>query len=146
MIMEIAQIEITPGMEKEFEAGVKKAAPIFKRAKGCSAMMLTRSHEHPQRYRLFVRWATVENHTVDFRGSADFQEWRKLVGHCFAGPPAVEHVTEESRAASESRPPMRPSFARDRCARPSPARRRPFRRAAAASRSAVATAGRPFAA
>jgi len=31
---------------------------------------------------------------VDFRGSSDFQEWRKLVGHCFASPPEVEHVQE----------------------------------------------------
>jgi heme-degrading monooxygenase HmoA len=94
MILEIVQIDITPGKENEFEAGVKQAAPIFKRAKGCTAMMLTRSHENPSRYRLFVRWNTLENHTVDFRGSADFQEWRKLVGHCFAAPPQVEHVTE----------------------------------------------------
>ena len=94
MIMEIAQIEITPGMESAFEAGVKQAKPLFKRAKGCSAMMLTRSHEFPQRYRLFVRWGTLENHTQDFRGSADFQEWRRLVGPCFASPPQVEHVTE----------------------------------------------------
>jgi hypothetical protein len=36
----------------------------------------------------------VENHTVDFRGSPDFAEWRKLVGHCFASPPEVEHVHE----------------------------------------------------
>jgi len=94
MIMEIAQIDITPGMESQFEAGAKQAVPIFKRARGCTAMMLTRSHEQPQRYRLFVRWDTVENHTVDFRGSPDFQEWRRLVAHCFAAPPAVEHVTE----------------------------------------------------
>jgi heme-degrading monooxygenase HmoA len=94
MILEIAQIEVTPGTEDQFEAGVKAARPIFKRAKGCSAMMLMRSNEHPQRYRLFVRWATLENHTVDFRGSADFQEWRNLVGHCFASPPQVEHVIE----------------------------------------------------
>jgi heme-degrading monooxygenase HmoA len=94
MILEIAQIDVTPGMEDTFEAGVKAARPIFKRAKGCSAMMLTRSHEKPQRYRLFVRWATLENHTVDFRGSADYQEWRRLVGDCFAAPPMVEHVTE----------------------------------------------------
>ena len=94
MIMEIAQIEITHGMQAEFEEGVRAAAPIFKRAKGCSAMMLTRSHEFPQRYRLFVRWATIENHTIDFRGSADYQDWRKLVGHCFASPPQVEHVKE----------------------------------------------------
>ena len=39
-------------------------------------------------------WETVENHTVDFRGSPDFQEWRKLVGHCFASPPEVEHVQQ----------------------------------------------------
>ena len=39
-----------------------------------------------------MQWDTVENHTVDFRGSADFAEWRKLVGHCFAQPPQVEHV------------------------------------------------------
>ena len=31
---------------------------------------------------------------MDFRGSADFQEWRKLAGHCFASPPEVEHVRE----------------------------------------------------
>ena len=93
MIFEIAQIDVKPGSEQEFEAGVKKATPIFQRAKGCKGMELQRSHEKPQRYRLFVKWDTVENHTVDFRGSADFQEWRKLVGHCFAAPPEVEHVS-----------------------------------------------------
>jgi len=94
MITEIAQIDIKPGMEQAFEAGVTKAVPIFKRAKGCTGVRLTRSHEKPQRYRLSVQWETLENHTVDFRQSADFQEWRKLVGDCFAAPPDVEHVTE----------------------------------------------------
>ena len=93
MIFEIAQIDIKPGMESEFEKGVAAAAPIFKRAKGCHGMELQRSIEKPQRYRLFVEWETVENHTADFRGSADFQEWRKLVGHCFAAPPEVEHTS-----------------------------------------------------
>lgn len=94
MITEIAQIEVKPGMETAFEAGVKDAAPVFKRAKGSRGMELRRSIEHPSRYRLFVTWETLENHTVDFRESADFQEWRKLVGHCFASPPAVEHVRQ----------------------------------------------------
>jgi heme-degrading monooxygenase HmoA len=92
MILEIAQIDVKPGLEAEFEAGVTKAAPIFQRAKGCKALELRRSIEKPNRYRLFVRWASLENHTVDFRGSADFQEWRKLVGHCFESPPEVEHT------------------------------------------------------
>src|SRR5215467_7219488 len=97
MILEIAQIDIKPGMESEFETGVKKAAPIFKRAKGCKFMTLQRSHEMPQRYRLFVQWETLENHTKDFRESPDFHEWRKLVGHCFSAPPNVEHVVEVMR-------------------------------------------------
>jgi heme-degrading monooxygenase HmoA len=94
MITEIAQIDVKSGFEQQFEAGVAKAVPLFKRAKGCKGMRLTRSHEKPQRYRLLVQWETLENHTVDFRGSADFQEWRKLVGDCFASPPEVEHVNE----------------------------------------------------
>jgi heme-degrading monooxygenase HmoA len=94
MIWEIAQIEVKPGMEADFEAGVTKAAPLFKKAKGCKAMELQKSHEKPQRYRLIVTWETIDNHMVDFRNSPDFQEWRKLVGHTFAGPPEVEHTKQ----------------------------------------------------
>jgi heme-degrading monooxygenase HmoA len=57
-------------------------------------MELQRSVEKPARYRLFVRWETVENHNVDFRGSEDFKAWRALVGHCFATPPEVEHTRQ----------------------------------------------------
>ncbi len=94
MVLELAQIDIKPGLEAEFEAGVKQAAPLFKRARGCKGMELHRSVEKPQRYRLLVKWDTVENHTVEFRGSEDFQQWRKLVGHCFASPPEVEHIRQ----------------------------------------------------
>jgi heme-degrading monooxygenase HmoA len=94
MILEIAQIEVKPGMEAEFEIGVAKAAELFRRAKGCRGMELQRSIEKPSRYRLFVRWETLENHTVDFRSSEDFQAWRGLVGHCFAAPPEVEHTQQ----------------------------------------------------
>lgn len=93
MILEIAQIDVKPGLEEAFEAGVREATALFERAKGCRGMELQRSIEKPQRYRLFVRWETLENHTVDFRGSADFQAWRALVGHCFERPPEVEHTT-----------------------------------------------------
>jgi heme-degrading monooxygenase HmoA len=92
MIVEIAQIDVKPGMEAEFEAGVKKATPVFQRAKGCAGMELMRSVEKPSRYRLLVTWATVENHTADFRNSEDFKVWRGCVGHCFAAAPEVEHV------------------------------------------------------
>lgn len=91
MILEIAQIDVKEGMEAEFEAGVKKAAPFFQRSKGCRGLELQRSIEKPQRYRLFVQWDTVENHTVDFKESGNWQEWRNCVGHCFAEPPQADH-------------------------------------------------------
>ena len=94
MVLEIAQVDIKAGQDAEFEAGVAKAAQYFKRARGCKAMSLQRSVENPQRYRLFLTWDTVEDHTKGFYGSADWQEWRKPVAHTFAGPPVVEHVHE----------------------------------------------------
>jgi heme-degrading monooxygenase HmoA len=97
MVLEIAQIEVRPGLEAEFEAGVAKAAAVFQRAKGCIGMELHRSVERPTRYRLFVRWETLKDHTIRFRGSVDFQEWRGFVGHCFAQPPEVEHTVAAVR-------------------------------------------------
>jgi quinol monooxygenase YgiN len=94
MVLEIAQIDVKPGMEQEFEAGVAKAVAVFRRAKGCGGLTLQRGVEKASRYRLFIQWETLENHTVDFRGSPDFQQWRTLVGHCFAAPPEVEHVRQ----------------------------------------------------
>jgi heme-degrading monooxygenase HmoA len=92
MITEVAQIDVKPGTEKDFEAAVAKARPIFQRSKGNKGFELHKSIEKPSRYRLLIKWETLENHTVDFRGSASFTEWRGLVGHYFASPPEVEHT------------------------------------------------------
>jgi quinol monooxygenase YgiN len=92
MFWEIAQIDVKTGEEAAFEAGVEQAVPLFRRAKGCHGMRLHRSVEIPTRYRLVVHWETMEDHTVHFRGSPDFQEWRRLVGPYFASMPAVEHT------------------------------------------------------
>ncbi len=92
MITEIAQIDVKPGTEKDFEAAVARARPLFLRAKGGRGIELHKSIEKPSRYRLLAKWDTLENHTVDFRGSEDFQAWRGLVGQYFAAPPEVEHT------------------------------------------------------
>ncbi len=100
MITEIAQIEIKPGCEADFEAAVGKARTTFGHAKGFNGFELHRSLEKPQRYRLMVKWETLENHTVDFRGSTLFSEWRGLVGPFFAAPPEVEHTETVVAAAN----------------------------------------------
>jgi heme-degrading monooxygenase HmoA len=94
MILEIAQIAVKLGMEDQFEAAVAEAKPLFQRAKGCLSMDLVRSIEYPSRYRLLVGWETLEDHTVDFRNSDDFQTWRGLVSQCFDGAPEVGHAAQ----------------------------------------------------
>lgn len=92
MIHEIAEITIKPDTQAAFEAAVREAVPLFQRATGCLSMRIERTIERPTTYRLVIGWATLENHTVDFRGSDDFQAWRGLVGGFFAEPPKVEHT------------------------------------------------------
>lgn len=94
MFLEIADIVAKPGEEKALERAAAEARPLFLRARGCAGMEFHRVVEHPGRYKLIVRWETVEDHTVHFRSSDDFQEWRRLAGPHFAEPPAVVHTTD----------------------------------------------------
>jgi heme-degrading monooxygenase HmoA len=91
MIIEVATIKVTPGSEAEFEAAVKKAADVFRRATGCLGFALTRCVEDPAHFDVVIRWKTLEDHTVGFRNSPLFAEWRALVGPFFAEPPSVKH-------------------------------------------------------
>lgn len=92
MIFEIAALRIQPGSNAAFEAAVAEAVPLFRRARGCLSMRLEHCIERTDGYRLVVGWDTLEDHTVHFRGSADFQAWRALAGPYFAAPPEVEHM------------------------------------------------------
>lgn len=91
MIIEVATIRVKPGAEAEFEAAVGKAVEVFRRAEGCLGLVLTRCVEDPAHYDVVIRWTTLEAHTVGFRTSALFAEWRALVGPHFAEPPSVKH-------------------------------------------------------
>lgn len=92
MITEYAEIRIQRGTSAAFLAAVAEAAPLFRRARGCLAMRIEQRIEEPDMYVLMVDWATLEDHEVHFRQSADFQSWRALVGGFFAGPPTVTHT------------------------------------------------------
>jgi len=90
MITEIAQIEIKPGTERDYEAAVAKVAAL-RPIKGFHGYELHRSIEKPQRYRVIAKWDTVEAQNV-FCGSEGFAEWRALVLPYYAAPPEVEHT------------------------------------------------------
>jgi heme-degrading monooxygenase HmoA len=94
MILELADIRIQPGKQAEFDEAIQRGiAQTISKAKGYLGHQVQKGVEAPERYLLMVRWATLENHTVDFRESAAFTEWRGIVGSFFAAPPNVEHFS-----------------------------------------------------
>ncbi len=100
MILELADIRIRPGKQAEFDAAIKQGVEtVISKAKGFRGYKINKGIETPERYVLMIFWETVENHTVDFRESAAFQDWRALVGPFFAAPPAVEHFNLLAKSA-----------------------------------------------
>jgi heme-degrading monooxygenase HmoA len=91
MILEQAVLNVKPGMEKDFEAAFAKAERIIGASPGYLSHELQRCIEKPSRYLLLVRWRTLEDHTVSFRQSAPYQEWKKLLHHFYDPLPTVEH-------------------------------------------------------
>lgn len=91
MIVELALLTITSGREEEFEAVFPKAVAVLATSHGYFSHELRRSVETPNRYVLRVEWATFEDHTLGFRGSPAFAQWRALIGPFFAAAPVVEH-------------------------------------------------------
>jgi len=92
MILELADIRIQPGQQAAFDAAIQRGiATVIAKAKGFHGYSIHKGIENPERYVLQIFWATLENHTVDFRESSAFAEWRAIVGPFFAAPPTVEH-------------------------------------------------------
>jgi len=91
MILEAAILDVISGKEKEFEEAFEKASPIIASINGYISHQLQHCIEAPNRFLLLVQWETLEAHTVGFRGSAEYQEWRKLLHHFYDPFPTVEH-------------------------------------------------------
>jgi heme-degrading monooxygenase HmoA len=94
MILEVADIRIKPGTQAAFDEAIRQGVErVISKARGYRGYKVQKGIESPERYLLMIYWDTVENHTVDFRQSPAFQEWRGYVAPHFAAPPAVEHFT-----------------------------------------------------
>ena len=94
MILELADIRIQAGKQEEFDAAIRRGVEdVISKAKGFRGYRIHKGIESSERYLLTIYWETLENHTVDFRQSPAFQDWRAIVGPYFAAPPAVEHFT-----------------------------------------------------
>jgi len=92
MILELADIRVKSDQQDAFEEAIARGLKtVISRAKGFQGAKVNRGVESPDRFVLQIFWATLEDHTVGFRESPLFTEWRAIVGPFFAAPPVVEH-------------------------------------------------------
>jgi heme-degrading monooxygenase HmoA len=94
MILEVAILNVIPGLEAEFEAAFQQASTIISGMQSYGSHQIRRCIEQRNRYILLVEWETLEDHTVGFRGSPDYQQWKQLLHRFYAPFPEVEHYED----------------------------------------------------
>ncbi len=94
MIVEHAVLEVVPGQEAAFEEAFATAKTLIRQAAGFHSLRLSRCVEEPNQYLLLVDWQQLEDHTIGFRGSTAYQEWRSLLHHFYDPFPTVTHYED----------------------------------------------------
>jgi len=98
MVLEVARLDVIPGRELEFQRSFAQAQTIISSMPGYISHELKRCVEKPSRYLLLVTWERLEDHTVGFRGSPQYQEWKRLLHHFYDPFPEVEHYEDLDKA------------------------------------------------
>ena len=93
MVLEVAQLSVTPGSEEAFGRTYAEAVHLVTATPGCRSTRLLRGVESPSAFVLLVEWDSVAAHQV-FRDSERFPAWRALIGPHLAAPPDVEHFAD----------------------------------------------------
>ena len=91
MILEVATLDIKPGMSREFEVAFREAAKIISTIPGYINHDLQKCLEKSDRFLLLVSWEKLEDHTIGFRQSEQYQVWKSLLHHFYEPFPEVEH-------------------------------------------------------
>ena len=91
MILEAAILNIKAGSEQDFETAFKEASLIISSMRGYLSHQLHRCLEVKGKYLLLVNWENLEDHTIGFRSSPDYQIWRAKLHHFYDPFPIVEH-------------------------------------------------------
>lgn len=94
MILEVAILQVIPELTGEFEASFRKASKIIASMDGYITHELKRCIEKQSQYILLVQWRSLEDHTIGFRGSEQYLEWKKLLHHYYDPFPTVEHYEQ----------------------------------------------------
>ncbi len=91
MILEVAILNVIPGMEDDFLKAFSIAQNIISKMAGYISHRLKRCIENTSQFILLVEWEKLTDHTEGFRGSKEYQEWKGLLHHFYDPFPTVEH-------------------------------------------------------
>jgi len=91
MILEAVMLQVKEGMETEYEDAFRNASKIISSMNGYISHELQRCIEVKGKYILLVQWERLEDHTVGFRQSNEYQEWKRQLHHFYDPFPIVEH-------------------------------------------------------
>lgn len=93
MILEVGFIPVLADRKADFETTINAAVEnLLSKSEGYLGFTFHGwGIERPNVYMFSVKWETLEHHTVGFRESDRFTEWRALIGPFFDGAPLVEH-------------------------------------------------------
>lgn len=86
-------LQVKEGMESKYEEAFREASNIISSMNGYISHELQRCMEVKGKYLLLVQWETLEDHTVGFRNSNEYQEWKKQLHHFYDPFPIVEHFS-----------------------------------------------------
>jgi len=107
LILEVASLNVRDGQTEAFEDAFHDAQRIIQAMPGYISHELQRCVEEQNKYLLLVKWRRIEDHTIGFRQSAQYQEWKRLLHHFYDPFPTVEHFEAVSEChngiASRSR-------------------------------------------
>jgi heme-degrading monooxygenase HmoA len=91
MVLEVAILYVKKGEESAFENDFAIANQYIQSILGYVSHSLRKCIETENKYILLVDWEQLENHTIGFRASEAYSEWKKLLHHYYDPFPVVEH-------------------------------------------------------
>lgn len=89
--LEIAAFLIRPGQQHGFEAAFAKAQRLLVGMRGYLSHDLQHSVESDQSYMLLIEWQALEDTTVGFRKSNEYERWMALLRGFLVEAPNIQH-------------------------------------------------------
>lgn len=91
MILEIATLKIKDAELEDFKKVLPSSKAIISKSKGFVSIEFQQCIEEPSKFQALIKWETLEDHTIGFRTSNLFTQWRATLSPYFSEDPSADH-------------------------------------------------------